>query len=578
MSYRFFATSVETLKREGERRAKLAAKIEAKTSRIRRGRPPEKRSRRALLTQQPSRLPAHKSIPAPPKAAIIALTRLGFGPTLTEVADFDGLAGSDAARLQAWVDQQLDPASIDDSAADARIAQSNFTTLNKSLEQLWADHVVPENLTYEERVRPLFEVRYATFLRAIHSRRQLFEVMVDFWHNHFNVYAHEDPWASTWPHTDRDAIRPNALGNFRQMLEAVAKTPSMLLYLNNAVNSFEDANENYGRELMELHTLGAAAYYGSIPQSQVPVDGQGNPMGYVEDDVISAARCLTGWTLRDRPWNPDFGNTGSFFYYAPDHDNDPKHIIGVDLPANQPAMKDGRDLLDILAQHPSTGRHVATKMVRRLIGDSPPASVVAAAAAVFTAQHAAPDQIAQVVRTIVLSPEFLTTWADKVKRPFEIVTSAFRGVGADIPFEVGEPATDWFDYVYEATGQPLFEWHPPNGFPDVKPAWNSTSPRVMSWRLANSLLAFDDAAGNYFLDAVALTPPGVRSARAIVDFWVQRMLSRPTTAQEEAELISFMAQGHNPDFDLPVDADEDTADRIRSLVSLIIQSPSFLWR
>ncbi len=578
MSYRFFSTSVETLKREGERRAKLAAKIEAKISRIRRGRPPEKLDRRALLLSQPPRLPAHKSIPAPPKAAVIAFTRLGFGPTPSEVADFDGLAGDDATRLQIWLDQQLDPASIDDSAAEARIAQSGFTTLDKTLEQLWADHVVPDNIPWEERARPFYESQYATFLRAIHSRRQLYEVMVDFWHNHFNVFGDESPWLSTWPHTDRDAIRAHSLGNFRQMLEAVAKTPSMLLYLNNAVNSFEDANENFGRELMELHTLGAASYYGNIPAGQVPVDGQGNPKGYVEEDVIAAARCLTGWTLRDRPWDPDFGNTGSFFYHAPDHDNAPKHIIGVDLPANQPAMKDGQDLLDILAQHPSTGQHVATKIVRRILGDSPPQSVVDAAAAVFTAQHAAPDQIAQVVRTIVLSPEFLTTWADKVKRPFEIAVSAFRGVGADIPFRIGDPATDWFDWVYRPTGQPLFSWHPPNGFPDVKPAWNSTSPRVMCWRLANSLLAFDDENGNYYLDAPALTPPGVRTARDIVDFWVQRILSRSVTAQEEAELISFMAQGHNPDFDLPVDTDQDTADRIRSLVSLIIQSPSFLWR
>ena len=540
---------------------------------------PERRTMapaRPAPVQRPSRKSA-KALPSPPSAAVVAYTRAAFGPSPGDIAAFNALGATDAQRLEAWVDQQLDPGSIDDSAADARLAQSGLTTLGKSLAQLWQDHTLAED--WEVHMRPFWETQLATWVRAIHSRRQLFEVMVEFWHNHFSVFADDSPHGSVWVHTDRDAIRANTLGNFRQMLEAVTRTPAMLFYLDNAFNNFEDANENYARELMELHTLGAEAYLGSIPQDQVPVDGDGFPEGYVEDDVIGAARCLTGWTV-DTDWvHWLFGQTGTFLYYDAWHDHGAKSVIGLDLPANQGPMQDGFDFLDRLAQHPATGRHVAGKICRRLLGDFPPQSVIDAAAAVFTAQWQAPDQIAQVVRTVLLTPEFLTTWGDKVKRPFEIAVSAFRGTGGDLPFTLDDWATDWFGWVYYQTGHPLFGWHPPNGFPDVKAAWNTTSPRVMCWRLGNFFVQlYDDHIEGHIFDLLGQTPAGVRSAQALVDFWGTRILGRPLALAEEQSLVSFMAQGQNPLTNLPLDDDWDTQERFRAMVALILMSPSFLWR
>lgn len=514
--------------------------------------------------------------PPPPSAAVIAYTRLGFGPTPADITAFNALGSTDSQRLTAWVNQQCSPASINDSACNTRIAQAGFTTLNKSLPQLWADHVVPPNLEWQERIRPFNETELATFLRCIHSKRQLLEVMTQFWHDHFNVYAEDYPIGPVWPHSDRDAIRPNALGNFRTLLEAVAKTPGMLYYLDNYTNSAEDPNENYGRELLELHTLGVDAYYGSIAPSAVPRDGTGRPLGYCEADVVQCARCLTGWSVSDRSWDPTFGNTGEFHYHASWHDNAAKTVIGTNLPANQVAMKDGKDLFDILASHPATGRFIAKKIAKRLLGDFPPAHVIANAASIFTANWQAADQIQRVIKAIVLAPEFLTTWGDKVKRPFEMAVSAFRGAGFDLPFKINDDATNWFRWSYYQTGQPLFRWHAPNGFPDIKFAWNTTSPRVLCWRLANTMIQIDDANNNLYFNPFALTPANVRSAQALVTYWTQRVLGRPASATDEEALVEFMAQGHNPNMNLPLDTDDDTKDRLRSLVALIFMTPSFL--
>ena len=560
-------------------RARLAARAAAAAPGIPDGRPralfPERREMRSPKRSQALSV---KSVPAPPPAAVIALNRLGFGPRAGDVDAFNALGATDAERLSAYLDEQLDPDSIDDSAAEARIAQSGFTTLDKTLEELWQDHVIdPAPDDYDLQTQPFWETQFATFLRGIHSRKQLLEVLADFWHNHFNVRANEGV-GSIWPHSDRDVIRAHALGNFRQMLEAVAKSPAMLWYLDNAFNSQEDANENYARELMELHTLGADVYLGSMPAQAVPVDGQGRRVGFVEEDVVAAARCLTGWTYSNPEVDPALGNTGQFLYHGPWHDHGAKTVLGVDLPANQPPMQDGRDLLDLLSHHPATARFIATKLCRRLLSDHPPASVVDAAAATFTAQIDAPDQLAQVVRTIVESGEFLETWGEKVKRPFEIAISAFRGAGGDLPFEIGDSDTDWFFWTYFKTGHGLFFWETPDGYPDTKEAWNTTSPRVMCWRVTNLLTVIRDDNGDNYCDVVGQTPAGVRSAQDLVAFWTDRILGRPAEASEETRLVDFMAQGHDPGFSLPLDTDANTRERLRAMIGLIFIMPSFLWR
>ncbi len=510
-----------------------------------------------------------KALPAPPSAAVIAFNRMGFGPRPGDIAAFNALGSNDVDRLTAYVDQQISPGTIDDSACDARIAAAGFTTLNKSQAQLWLDHVEAD-VSWSERMRPFFEIERMAFLRGVHSKRQLAEVLADFWHNHFNVYGY-DYWSGPlWVHYDRDVIRANQLGNFRVMLEAVATSPCMLYFLDNYTSSNAGPNENWARELIELHTLGAENYLGVMRQVDVPLDGSGAPVGYVDDDVFEATRSFTGWTF-------DF-DTGLFEYRSDWHDHFQKTVLGTYMPPNQAALADGQDVLDAVAFHPGTARHIARKLCRRLISDDPPQTVVDAAAAVFETGKNDSDQLAQVVRTILLSVEFRTTWGEKIKRPFEVAVGAMRAAEADFSFALDESETDSFFWRYDQAGQPLFSWRAPNGYSDLREDWQSATPRVHLWRLCNWLVDVEDAADNHLLDVVGQTPTGVRTANELADFWIDRVLGGAMPTAERSEIVEFMAQGHNPTYDLPVDSDGGTQERLRSMVSLILMSPSFLWR
>lgn len=535
-----------------------------------------------------------ESDPEPPPLAIRLLTKAAYGPTAAELASFQALGSTDAQRLANWVTQQLDPGAIPDPTAQAKLASAGFTTLAKSLTQLFADHHVADP-PWEVRMRPVWEASLATWIRAVHSKRQLFEVMVEFWHNHFNVYGWEFITGPVWVHYDRDVIRAHALGNFRQLLEAVVRSPAMLVYLNQYESFAEQGagygNENFARELLELHTLGAEVSYGNVPREQVP--GWPNPQGYCEADVKDAARALTGWTF-DIDWVSWLwggGNTGQFLtvdwsqWNERVHSIEPKMVLGISMPANRTALQDGQQLLDILAQHPATGRHIAKKLCRRLVGDFPPPSLIESAATLFTAQWQAPNQIAQVVQHILLSPEFSSTWGQKVKRPFEIVCSALRAGEGNFPFTMhaaDEAAVNAFHWLYEAGGHPMFAWAPPNGFPDLRAAWASSNPRVAVWRTVHWLVEADSNNQDRFFDIVQTTLASpARSANAIVDFWIERIFRRPLPPEDREELVLFMAQGSNPNFDLPIQTNSWPTylqDRLRTLVGLMFSAPEFYWR
>lgn len=513
--------------------------------------------------------------PALPALEIIALNRLAFGPRAGDLDAFRQLGSSDRDRLANYVDVQLNPGLIDDFGCATRIAAAEFSTLDKSLPQLWSEHVVnpPEERPGDWRTLPLRETIDATFIRAVYSRRQLLEVLVDFWHNHFNVFRSTEGVGPVFVHYDRDVIRANALGNFRTLLEAVGTSPAMLFYLDNNSNQVAGPNENYARELFELHTLGAENYFGVQDPRKIKGFDAGNSTGYVDNDVYEAARAFTGWRVDTGNSRDDIiQNSGTFLYYKPWHDRFNKQVLGRYLPHDQGDMQDGRDVLDMLAAHPGTAGHVAFKLARRLIADQPPADVVSKAAEVFRAQANAPDQIAQVVRSIVLSDAFQRTWAEKMKRPFEAAASMMRALGTDL---LRPP--NRFYALYDTMGQPLFGHPAPNGYGDVRESWSSSTSMLYRWKLATALaeneLRENDRAMP--VDLVSQTPGDARSPNAAADFWIERILGRPMAAADRGEIVRAMAQADSLDAPL---GDETFAKRLPQLVELILMSPDFQWR
>jgi len=341
---------------------------------------------------------------------------------------------------------------------------------NEKYRKVLQDYYRENGLQQPQRI--IAELHASRILRAVYSERQLQEVMVDFWTNHFNVFAGKG--ADRWllPAYDRDTIRPHALSKFSTLLQATAQSPAMLFYLDNFQSVSPNAvqrlrvpqqqqrrgiNENYARELMELHTLG--------------VEG-----GYTQKDVQEVARCFTGWTI----FQPRGGgaavnammgeagrrNAGTFFFNNRTHDDGEKTVLGHKIPAGG-GIKDGLTVLDILARHPSTAKYIATKLVRHFVADDPPPALVDRVAAAFTKSD---GDIRETLKAIFFSKEFNSTEAyrAKIKRPFELVISAIRTLGADTN---GGPAThQWIARM----GEPLYGFQTPNGYSDAAESWVNT--------------------------------------------------------------------------------------------------------
>ncbi|MBS1791354.1 MAG: DUF1800 domain-containing protein [Acidobacteria bacterium] len=323
--------------------------------------------------------------------------------------------------------------------------------------------------------RPLRELQQAKLLRAVFSERQLQEVMVDFWFNHFNVFAGKDNARLMLTVYERDAIRPHALGKFKELLIAVAQSPAMMVYLDNFLSQRElpppppkyDAdgnlmppprrpglNENYARELMELHTLG--------------VDG-----GYTQKDVQEVARCLTGWTIGQQP-NP------MFIFRPRTHDKGEKIVLGKRI-ASGGGIEDGLRVLELLAKHPSTARFISFKLCQRFIADEPPQSAVDRAAQVFIQTD---GDIRQVVRSILTSPEFYSPryYRNKIKSPLELAASAIRAAGA---------ATDAAAPLVQTIarmGEPLYQCQPPTGYSEDSSHWLSSATLLERMNFAVALI------------------------------------------------------------------------------------------
>ena len=334
----------------------------------------------------------------------------------------------------------------------------------------------------------LAELEDAKILRAVYSERQLEAVLVDVWFNHFNVFAGKGPTRSYVTEYERDVIRPHVLGRFRELLGATAKSPAMLFYLDNWENVDPAAatrvaqrasqragrrrvdaarpadgsdpprpprglNENYARELLELHTVG--------------VDG-----GYTPQDIVHVARAFTGWTMRPREGS-------GFRFVAALHDRGPKTVLGHAIRAGG-GIDDGEQVLDLLAAHPRTAHMVATTLAQRFVSDTPPPALVERAAARFLATH---GDLREVVRTIVTSPEFFApaTAHAKLKTPFEFVASALRAATADV--RNARPLARTLGEL----GMPLYFCQPPTGYADTAEAWASAGALVSRVNFALAL-------------------------------------------------------------------------------------------
>jgi uncharacterized protein (DUF1800 family) len=552
---------------------------------------------------------------AGPPPRVRWLQKATFGCTAESVAAFDALPGADDdAKWEAWVAGQLDPDSIPDDDCAARIDAGGFVTLDKSLAELWNDYFLVSD-DYYLRMLPIAEIECTTTTRAIYSRRQLFEVMTDFWHDHFSVFGWDYEGGPLFVHYDRDVIRPNVFGNFRQMLQAVGESTTMMFYLDLYASSRAGPNENYARELMELHTLGSENYGGVVSDPDSPGnlallgtftawDGVVERLEYVDDDVYEITRALTGWTVSASTWpyQPIGGApAGTFVYDDGVHDPYPKHILTRYFGTVPGHEQDGLTVFDMLAQHPGTAHFVAGKLCRRLVGDRASAALVDAAAGMFQQQWQAPDQLAQVTGLILRSDEFKSTWGDKVRRPFDAAVAALRVLRADFtPTRVQVAnefsTTDEFNLRLQQAGQRLFFWPAPNGYPDNATAWSGTGALAMTWKLLARLTEIRQAVGYdtdrpYLADCVAQTQaafpdPAARTAATIAHWWCDRLFGfRPEPACGKA--LDFLRQ--NAAADAPLDIDHDdwsdgdlasyyTQSRLRTMIALLLCSPDFLRR
>ncbi|MBV6393144.1 MAG: hypothetical protein KPEEDBHJ_02380 [Anaerolineales bacterium] len=521
--------------------------------------------------------------PLPPAPmAILALSRLTFGARPGDAEDFNALGATDDERLSNFVAQQLNPDSIDDSDFENRYAGAGFETLHKTHEQLYADHIANnpydsnDDIYWDWYSKPAYELADATLLRAVYSKKQLVELLADFWHNHFNVYFWQDDGVPLLVSYNRDVLRKHMLGNFRQMLEAVAKHPSMLYYLNQNNSNDAGPNENFARELFELHTLGAENYLGVRDPNSVEKDANGIAVGYVDNDVYEAARCLTGWRVDDDlgDWEDGVEKTGNFLYYKPWHDRFNKLILGQYIPADQEDLKDGHDVLDLLASHPGTARFICRKLCRRFISDAPPESIVQAAADTFLQHKDSPDQLRRVMETILLSAEFKAGWGGKVKRPLEAVVSMMRALNSEFIRPPGG-----INWMLGLMGQALFERRPPDGYPDTREAWMNSMSLLYRWNFAVGLtenwMDEDDTGYKIFSDVFAQTPAEMRTASSLADYWIQRILNRSLPESGRNAVVAVMAQEYAPDETL---SEDHARYALPTMIETILMSPEFQWR
>lgn len=461
-------------------------------------------------------------LPAASDPLLHLANRLTYGPRPEELerAGQLGYAG--------FLEEQLSPESIDDSAMDE---------LLKAMPILFMDRLTASQLdNFGGRAgEGLVE---GTIARAVHSQRQLYERMVEFWMDHFNIPVED--YGLNLLIMNGEVIRKHALGNFRDLAFGVAQSPAMLQYLNQAESDKEHPNENYARELLELHTLG--------------VDG-----GYTETDVKEAARALTGWTVHD--------GTAHGFYFNPGmHDTGEKTILGHTFPAER-GIEDGLHLLDIAVSHPSTAYFICRKLCVRFVSDNPPASLVESAAAVWTENK---GEIKPVLRHIFTSPEFEQSAGQKLRRPLDFFIGALRATGTQIRMS-------WvLQEMLENLAQSPFGWHPPNGYPDVAGAWVNSGGLLARWNVAMDLThraRSQQDTGMISRLHERISEP--QTAGELVDQVAMQVFAARLPEAERARFVAYVTDDAGAD--TPVTS-HMLGNKLGTLFGLMLASPMYQWR
>lgn len=441
------------------------------------------------------------------------LSRAAYGPWPGDLERLHSIGET------AWIDEQLDPTSIDDTACDVRARRFESVHCDPALGYEFKKPVLREELSRH------------TLLRAIYSRRQLFEVMVGFWSDHLNIFLEKGDCIYLKATDDREVIRRHALGRFGDLILASATSPAMLVYLDgkeNRKSAPDDVpNENYARELLELHTLG--------------VDG-----GYSQRDVAEVARCLTGWTLKTK-WAK-----GTVAFDPTRHDDGEKHVLGHTIPAGGGAADLAR-VVEIACAHPSTANHIAAKLARRFVADDPPPSLVARVANEFTQSD---GRIASAVRAILTSEEFRAARGVKVKRPFDFVVSSLRAVGADTHAHAA-----LVEYL-NRMGQGLFQLPTPDGYADEAEAWLGSL--LWRWNFAVALASQQIPDVVVPLDELGRALEAVCGESVDVERLVAHFVGRSATSHE----LEVLEPAVN-------DSSATVANRAANAVALILASPAF---
>jgi uncharacterized protein (DUF1800 family) len=434
-----------------------------------------------------------------------------------------GFSPADVAQAKqmgyaSYLEYQLKPAAIDDSAVDAFIA-TTMPMYGMTYAQLITANSSEVNAQLAD----------AALYRAAFSKRQLLERMVDFWTDHFTISLNKVGIRKTID--DRDVIRPNALGKFPDLVRATSKSPAMLVYLDQNLSKFPTPNQNYAREIMELHTLG--------------VNG-----GYTQTDVAELSRILTGWSV----------SGANFVFTRANHDrgqNGPKVFLGRTFPpmastaTTADMQKEGEDAIDMLVAHPSTAAYISLKMARWLLAYTPPQSVVDKTAAVYLATG---GDIAQMIKTI-LTPTNLMASVAKYRRPFHLAAASLRALGATtLNVRSIRQAAD-------TMGMPMFLWEQPNGYPDRIDWWSGL---VLSrWQFATTLSNSNNATTTK-VDVAPFKASGT-AAEQVVGVINERIFGGEIAPPLKAALIAHV---NGASF-------SDT--RLRETLSLAISSHQFQW-